>query len=218
MAQNPAPYVIYTAIDGSESLSFAPVAGKGWAKFNSADTRATGVWVLLRFGRQGHGWALDEPIQIRELQIIAREGRKLGGSTLSREIPFRRLEAAVNRPDHAEAMRELIPSDGLFTDHMPLGGDRQVDWLGEPEAERQQRPRLKLRVPTGYRKPDAFYALVADRFLWLATMSERPAQQLAEANNVPPSTVHRWIREARARGLLQLPTYRGDAEHEGTGR
>jgi len=217
VGQTPAPYVIFTAIDGSESLSFAHVAGEGWAKFNSAHTRSSGVWVFLRFGRQGHGWARDEPIQIRELQIIAQVDRQLGGPTLLREIPFRRLEAGVNRPDHAAAMTELIPSDVLFTNHMPLQ-DGPQDWYGEPEAQRQQRPRLKLRVPTGYRKPDAFYALVADRFLWLATMSERPAQQLAEANNVPPSTVHRWIREARARGLLRLPTYRGDAEDEGTVR
>ncbi len=211
------PYVVYTAVDGAESLSFAPVKGEGWAAFQSAATRATGARMFLRFGYQGVGQSREEPIQIRELNVIAMEERELGGSTLARAIPFRRLEAAVNRPDHAEAMRYLVPPGALVSTHLPLDrhpdltGDRGIEWWLQPPTKRQTRPRLKLRVPAGYRKPDEFYAQVADRFLWLASMSERPAQDLAEANEMNPATVHRWIREARARGLLKLPTYRGDA-------
>ena len=73
-------------------------------------------------------------------------------------------------------------------------------------------PVLKLEVPDDRRKPDEFYARVADAYLAQATISNRAAQDLAEANGVPKSTAHRWLKEARARGLLRLPHVQ--LEHE----
>ena len=52
----------------------------------------------------------------------------------------------------------------------------------------------------------------ADAYLAQATISNRPAQELAEANDVPTSTAHRWLKEARARGLLRLPQVQLDHE------
>ncbi|AVH57768.1 hypothetical protein C4B68_20575 [Streptomyces dengpaensis] len=72
-------------------------------------------------------------------------------------------------------------------------------------TEQLPEPDLRLEIPEGYRKPDTFYADVAERFLQAAAISPRPGQDLAEANDVKPTTVHRWIREAKARGLLALP-------------
>ena len=53
-----------------------------------------------------------------------------------------------------------------------------------------------------------FRSRVAELFLTLASISSRPAQELAEANGIKPATVHRWISEAKSRGLLALPSER----------
>jgi hypothetical protein len=72
-------------------------------------------------------------------------------------------------------------------------------------------PNLQIADPGGYRKPDDFYASVAERFLWLASVSRCPAKNLAAANGVSVGAVHRWVREAKARGLLVLPNHRKDS-------
>jgi hypothetical protein len=61
---------------------------------------------------------------------------------------------------------------------------------------------LTLRVPEGQPKPDSFYREVARLFSEVAVNSPRPAQVLAEANQVPVARVHGWVKEARRRGLL----------------
>jgi hypothetical protein len=51
-------------------------------------------------------------------------------------------------------------------------------------------------------RPEGFYAEVAHDYRHLAQESSRPAAELAEARGVPVTTAHRWIKEARRRGLL----------------
>jgi hypothetical protein len=60
-------------------------------------------------------------------------------------------------------------------------------------------------APSGHaRKPDEFYEGVAALFLRYASETSGPAQRVAEQYGVPVTTVHRWVREARRRGLLRL--------------
>lgn len=51
-------------------------------------------------------------------------------------------------------------------------------------------------------RSDDFYRQVGRAYLDLAQTTSRPAAELAEANEVPVSTVHRWVKEARRRGVL----------------
>jgi hypothetical protein len=67
---------------------------------------------------------------------------------------------------------------------------------------RSGRPRAKLRIPATNPKPPKFYEEVAWAYRELAAQGNRPAMELAEANGVPVTTVHRWIKEARRRGFL----------------
>lgn len=67
---------------------------------------------------------------------------------------------------------------------------------------RSGRPRAKLRVPTTNPKPPKFYQEVARAYLELAVEGNRPAVELAEANGVPLSTAHRWVKRARELGFL----------------
>jgi hypothetical protein len=75
--------------------------------------------------------------------------------------------------------------------------------FGRPPTRRDLRVPQRLRVPEGRRLSDDFYQRVADLYSWCARWSVAPAPALAAANeNVPVSTVHAWIKEARRRGLL----------------
>jgi transposase-like protein len=52
------------------------------------------------------------------------------------------------------------------------------------------------------RFPVDFFEQVACVYIRLAAISSSPIVQLARANDVPPSTAHRWVKEARRLGLL----------------
>jgi hypothetical protein len=67
-----------------------------------------------------------------------------------------------------------------------------------------------LPVPATGRYSDAFYQAVAEVYLQLVRYVRSPAGAIADANNVPVSTAHRWIKVARARQYLP-PGTRGKA-------
>lgn len=58
------------------------------------------------------------------------------------------------------------------------------------------------RTPSTRALGDAFYASVADAYRLAARHLPGPAKAIAEANGVPVSTVHRWVKEARRRNHL----------------
>jgi hypothetical protein len=65
-------------------------------------------------------------------------------------------------------------------------------------------PRLSARPAGSRAKPydDAFYREVADKYTAIASQAPNPAARISDANGVPVTTVHRWVREARRRGFL----------------
>ncbi|MEU0428524.1 hypothetical protein ABZ235_33970 [Streptomyces canus] len=194
------PYVIPLSLDGHEVLSFEPRRFSGWAAYLSDELDQAKAYLLLRIGYCDDG--PDAPFAIREVRLLADRPATFPGSSLLRALPWERIEAAVNQPSRRAELAELVP---LF--HVKVGSPQNLlsAWALERPMESSPEPELRLDVPDGYRKPDAFYAEVAERFLQVAAISPRPAQELAEANDMKPTTVHRWIREAKARGLLALP-------------
>lgn len=86
-------------------------------------------------------------------------------------------------------------------------GDDGVE-LGELRARAPGRRIVERpREPLGRPGPDPerlddFYLRVAEAYSSAAETSGRPAAVLAEENDVPVGTVHRWVREARRRGHL----------------
>lgn len=193
------PYVIPLSLDGQEVLSFQPRRFSGWAAYLSDELDRAEAYLLLRIGYADPG--ADAPFAIREVRLLTDRPTDFPGSTLLRVLPWERIEAAVNQPSRRGALSELVPAF-----HVKVGSPDVLDvWALARPMEHHPAPVLRLDIPDGYRKPDAFYADVAERFLQVASISPRPAQELAEANDVKPTTVHRWIREAKARGLLALP-------------
>jgi hypothetical protein len=216
------PYLVPLNEDGTEVLSFVPRELTGWAAyFPDGNTGRRPVTILMRFGARnraedGSDLPIDEaPIEIRELQVLAAPGVDLGSAVL-RRIPFERIEAAVNQPRHRKVLARYVKHWRVVADSMPNVRTAEhptphQSWAMTPR-EPVPNPRPDLRLPLEIdprNRPDAFYAAVADAFLWLASVSPRPAQELATANGVPVTTVHRWVREAKSRGLLLLPT-KGD--------
>jgi hypothetical protein len=110
------------------------------------------------------------------------------------KVPVERLEAALAaqfRSDRERVSRKLTAA-----------------W--ESTRQAPTRRELRVRTPKGGRYPDQFYAAVAALYMRLVAAGEQPTPAIAEANDLPETTVHRWIREARRRGFLP-PGQRGRA-------
>lgn len=141
---------------------------------------------LLRVVHRGDG-----RLGLAELRIVGEPT-----SELLRSIPIGRIEAAANA-------QLTFVDDSLAP--APLRRHR-----------RSARPRFDandtgwdqpVAGPAGRRKrsagrPDRFYADVAATYRELAQTSRRPAVELAARHDVPVTTAHRWIKEARRRGHL----------------
>jgi hypothetical protein len=206
--QESAPLVLPLSLDGVETLSFDVGGHSGWAAYHSPASEEAGLWVWLKFAPEFTPGGSDPtaPVEIREIKVVAAhpESPEPFNSPLLRLIPFDRMVAAVNHPDNIERVRPLLSVPNEVEREEP--GSSSWRWRLPPdEPVRMQRPQLRIKVPSGRRRPDEFYELVTRTYLAQATISNRPALDIAEANGLPKSTVHRWLKEARARGLLRLP-------------
>jgi hypothetical protein len=107
-----------------------------------------------------------------------------------RAVPLGRITAWTNAPPVAARIREHIHERVVLP-----GPD---DFATMHSRGFSARP---LRIPD---RPygDDFYRQVAAAYSALAEQVARPAAELAEVNDVPVSSVHSWVKEARKRGFL----------------
>jgi hypothetical protein len=208
--EQPEPLVVPLSTDGSEALTFDVGGISGWAAYHSPETQQRQIGVLLRVGPQtGSPYA---PIEVRQLQVWAGEG-SVFNSPFLRTIPVARIVAAVNRPSVAIQLRDrglLPPANMIYSGDFP--GSGQWAYTLPPRERVRVRPRLRVKDPGGRRKSDGFYSRIAEVYLDQASVSDRPALDIAEANELPVTTVHRWLKEARNRGLLRLPASREERQ------
>ena len=118
---------------------------------------------------------LDEADDGR-VHVVALHVEGIVSAEVLRLIPIGRIEALANN---------------LFHPHGTTTGWRDIARLPED-----------LLVAPGRSRPDAFYATVASTYRHLVSTTSRPVVELALANDVPRSTAHRWVKEARRRGML----------------
>jgi hypothetical protein len=209
-AKDPPPYLIALDYDGTAVLSIdTSKQTAGWAAYFSDAVAQAGALVLLRISAEPTSDQPPSPgraLEVRDLRISV--GTRMTGfaSGLLRDIPIMRIEAAINQAAHRRHLLARVLDTGSPTEEPP-GGTRYRQRPARPPV--LQRPSLSIDDPGGYRKPDDFYQRVTDLYLHLAAVSARPAHELAEANQIPVATVHRWIREAKTRRLLLLPAHRG---------
>jgi hypothetical protein len=154
----------------------------GWVGYADEDV-PDWTYARVRENEQGR-------LVISEL-YLARD--RIDSATL-RALPLGRIQARVNAfADYIRPRLKTASRPGVE----PLGP--------EPRAPFQTKATVSvipiLDVPKG-RKPDAFYRQVAEVYAETASLSKRPAADMAEASGVPVTAVHRWVAEARKRGFL----------------
>jgi hypothetical protein len=186
----------------SDWLIFAP-DGSGWATHRVAGAldlaESSPPMRYIRFARRTH----DAAFVAREVSVSFFPGQ---GTQAMREIPLGRLEAAANRPEVRERLTAAIPVNDNVTVPLPdtaLSSEGWPWWAYEPPRP-PRAPRLRIKGAHDRRKPEDFYRRVAECFAFLTTTSPNPAEKLATAQvpEVPVTTVHGWVKEARRRGLL----------------
>jgi hypothetical protein len=174
-------------------------------------------------------------VGVAELRLYLDGGGVLTGEPL-RALPFPQLERLLNDPAVADVIAESIerghdgPAESAVRipspnkrEKAPAKKDRRDAGMWEYEGDttivlkvplhKSQRD-LKLNTRTydaKGKRPDEFYRRVAQVFS--AAPGPGPAKRIAKANGVEASTVHRWVKEARRRGLM--PKGRAQTESEG---
>lgn len=123
-----------------------------------------------------------------------------------RELILGRLETVINSQAVSEAILGEVRSPNLSPERRRLPTASALEGCARPVAGSGG---LFLKIPSTYRKTDQFYAQVARVFEAASQASTQPAIDIAEANGLPKTTVHRWIREARRRGVMK-PTRKRD--------
>jgi hypothetical protein len=141
-------------------------------------------------------------VRVRGIWVEA-EGRSLPATAL-RALPLGKLEAVLNDEytrnkiglDVEQERSFIAPTAGLTRTQL----HERTRCLPEVGGEAS----LKIAMPPGRYRDDDFYYEVARVYAIAARTSRRPAKDIAEANNVPNSTVYRWMREAKSRSVKNL--------------
>ena len=135
-----------------------------------------------------------------------------------RDIPLVRLDAAINDPRLEDALPAAIEyAVKKGQDLSPTGGiEREQITAGEAVPAPGKNYKLDGAKNTRGR-PNAFYKGVAHA--WAAAITEghrNPATVIADANQVSVTAVHRWVREARRRGVMAPSNRDGESATENT--
>lgn len=188
-------------------------------------------WVELRLAGPGeHPRVLvkiGESGGRRGIEALVVVGGVLDSAAL-KSIPIARVESTLNHPQFGlpraklkvteKELRSLADRGHLFPDEFNAIDSALASYLeknpqpkgGEPGTRQTWRRRRKpLTRPDGT-DPDGFSQRVAEAYNDTILTTSKPAPVLAEEADVPVTTVHRWIAEARRRGHLP-PARRGRA-------
>ena len=162
----------------------------GWVQYYDSQ-HPEPVWVRVQATPGGR-------LVIRELYLSADNdlGTERLDSDQLRRLSLARIEATLNRNNDL-VLKTIDKEPGPKEPRGPaerspmVRTSTTVHLHGEGLGPPHPRP-----------KPDSFYQEVARDYLDAASVSARPAVNLAKGAGVPVSTVHGWIKEARRRGFL----------------
>jgi hypothetical protein len=168
----------------------------GWVYYPTPDSQ---IEVRVRFVERPDG-------RLEPADVWVSHPAAISASAL-RAVPLGKIEAAVNAPGVAAALREKMGDEWVTPEADLAALKGRLAPVGPPQIDREAQLVLaaQLDIPEGganVRKPDEFYRQVATAYQQVGGLDRRPARVLAERNGVPVSTVHRWVKEARARGFL----------------
>lgn len=156
--------------------------------------------------------------RVHELYI---EGGAPITAEMLRRLPLHLIETFAQEDSEHLAIRAKVagPDLGLLASHYATSwGPKARHWVAESwraqfedsDVERPPRPRPRRRAAAPKREPltaparidDDFLRRVADAYRDVAAAGGWPAPVLSKEASVSPSTVRRWVLEARKRGHL----------------
>ncbi len=196
----------------------ATVLPGGWVQYFVEGGVGVLPTVLLQFSEADGGRLVVTRVHIGGPVYVGG-----GGPVTSDELRLLQLGAVeqfMNSPDIAPKVRAAIadPSAAAVDDAMALAEDEVVGQErryaaffvdDDPDhTDRVNAIRKELAIGA-VRKSDEFYRLVASE------LARSTAPDLASSTSVPVTTVHRWTKEARRRGLLP-PTRRKQPQKKGS--
>ena len=150
------------------------------------------VWIRMRR-------ASDQRWEVDELYLPPTD-RPVSTDDL-RRIPIGRIETTCNDPAMSSQLRAKMTRKPMGLEaRARQAGDVARAFRGSRSSEAEPTPR-RIDVPRQRPFPPAFFVAVAEAYVAEAPTG-RPAARIAEQTKTPVSTVHRWIRECRLRGLL----------------
>jgi hypothetical protein len=165
-------------MDASHARAKLDFRGGGWVAYTPPGQRYAAE-VHLSYKRTPDRWVVDK-IKYALPRITARH---------LRDLPLGKIEVWVNELAHQGLVDVEAPK---LSDAVQFG-----------EAEAGTLTWVDALPPAGKRaKGDEFYRRIGEIYGKAAHESTRPAADLAKAWEVPVTTVHRWVREARRRGHL----------------
>lgn len=171
-------------------------AGQDGSVFYRDPNLGREVWLRVTEGKDGRWsvtdmhWPGARPIRTEDL----------------RKVPIGKIEAFCNLPEIVEVLHSKMSANPKTLEQIARKSVVAVNVVNREIQQRRAVQRItKLRIPDERPYPSEFYAQVAAIYSDLSAAVRNPAIEFSEKANVPLSTVHRWIKEARARGEL-LPS------------
>jgi len=164
-------------------------------------------------------WVRFEARKNGRLEATELHARRLSPAAL-REVPLGRIESAANEESLRAEILTSIGREGeeagapLYALRRIAPSRRELAARGLAKHEARLSPwtglgaTLRIRPRPGERGPDDFYRDIGAVYERLSATTGRPAPDLAQQAGVSVSTVHRWVKEARRRGLM-APGRRG---------
>lgn len=143
---------------------------------------------------------VERAVVIRELCASARTSSEGVSASALRGASVGTLERLLNTRPISTAVTKALGTPARDTPRLPkrISTDSLARALAEVESETIA---VSPAVPPGDpgRRDDAFYDNIALTHAVLSIFSSKPAEEIATANRIAPSTVYRWLKEARRR-------------------
>jgi hypothetical protein len=122
-----------------------------------------------------------------------------------RDLPLGRLAAALTGDEIGASVRSTWTARSAHAFDPDSCTPQQAALIAATTPIEEASPPLALEHALAkgkHRRDDTFYVWVELTYFLASRTSKHPAVDIANANDVPVSTVHRWMKEARRRRKL----------------
>lgn len=164
------------------------VGQDGWALWHHPESTSV---AFIRFGRRGTAIPIDE-VHFMRLE----DHDRLQANDL-RILALGRVQSMASDPDIEPLLLGRKATDDLpILDPTKVSAE-EAKARCEQMPERIRRSSLQISVPPKGQRDRYFYEILDTVYRRAASQSRHPAKDIADANGVPVSTVHSWLKAMR---------------------